>query len=132
MKWYLLALQKYAQFEGRSRRQEYWMFILFNFLFSIAASTLDYLLGFGEMGYGAISGLYALAMFIPGIAVLVRRLHDTGKSGWWFFIVFIPFIGFIWLIILLATEGTPGRNEYGRNPKEGSDFGDDSLDSHLL
>jgi uncharacterized membrane protein YhaH (DUF805 family) len=121
MKWYLKVLKQYADFNGRARRTEFWMFILFNMLFAFGAMVLDNLLGlkFNEqIPYGYIYLLYGLAVFIPGIAVAVRRLHDVGKSGWFYFIVFIPIIGAIWLIILFATDGTPGSNEYGINPKE--------------
>ncbi|MCE4563408.1 DUF805 domain-containing protein [Maribellus sp. CM-23] len=113
MNWYLKVLKQYADFNGRARRQEYWMFVLFNIIFSIAAGALDAALG----TWGAIGGLYGLAMFIPGLAVGVRRLHDIGKSGWMLLIAFIPAIGLIWLLVLLATESTSGSNPYGPNPK---------------
>jgi uncharacterized membrane protein YhaH (DUF805 family) len=71
-----------------------------------------------EIPYGFIYLIYGLATFIPGLAVMVRRLHDVDKSGWWFLISFIPIIGTIWIIVLLATDGTPGTNQYGVNPKE--------------
>ena len=120
MQWYLMVLKKYAVFSGRARRKEYWMFILFNVIFSFVAATLDYVLGtgFGEFGYGIIYLLYGLAIFIPGLAVSVRRLHDTGRSGWWLLINIIPIIGWIWLLILMVTDSTPGENKYGPNPKE--------------
>ena len=89
------------------------MFVLFNIIFSIAAGALDAALG----TWGAIGGLYGLAMLIPGLAVGVRRLHDTGKSGWMLLIAFIPVIGLIWLLVLLATDSTSGSNSYGPNPK---------------
>ncbi|MGN6646994.1 MAG: DUF805 domain-containing protein [Cytophaga sp.] len=122
MNWYLAVLKKYAVFSGRARRQEYWMFVLFNILFAIAAVILDNVLGLAspQLGYGPLYGLYALALFIPGLAAGVRRLHDTGKSGWFFFIVLIPLVGPIWLIIVLATEGQKGSNEYGPDPKDPS------------
>ncbi|KFF23516.1 DUF805 domain-containing protein [Chryseobacterium vrystaatense] len=121
MKWYLKVLKQYADFSGRARRTEYWMYILFNMIFAFIAALLDNLLGlkFNEqIPYGFIYLIYGLATFIPGLAVLVRRLHDVDKSGWWFFISLIPIVGAIWLIVILATEGTPGSNEYGVNPKE--------------
>lgn len=113
MNWYLKVLKQYADFNGRARRQEYWMFVLFNIAFGIAAAILDTILG----SWGAIGGLYGLAMIIPGVAVGVRRLHDIGKSGWMLLVALIPVIGVIWLIILLATDSTPGSNQYGANPK---------------
>jgi len=119
MEWYLMALKKYAQFNGRSRRKEYWMFVLFQMIFAIVAMLLDNVLGLANetVGYGPIYGVFALAMFIPGLAVGVRRLHDVNKSGWMLLISLIPLIGAIWLIVLLATEGTKGPNQYGPDPK---------------
>ena len=119
MKWFLMALKKYAEFNGRSRRKEYWMFVLFNMIFAIVAMSLDKLLGFADenIGYGPIYGVYVLAMFIPGLAVSIRRLHDIDKSGWYYLLVLIPIIGWIWLIVLFATEGTRGPNKYGPDPK---------------
>lgn len=121
MKWYLKVLRQYADFTGRARRTEFWMYALFNMIFAIGAAVLDNILGltFNEqIPYGFIYMLYGLAVFIPGLAVSVRRLHDVGKSGWFYFIALIPIIGAIWLLILFVTEGTPGSNEYGVNPKE--------------
>ncbi len=121
MKWYLKVLKQYADFTGRARRTEYWMFILFNMIFALVATILDNLLGLKftpKIPYGFIYLIYALVTFIPGLAVMVRRLHDVDKSGWWFLIGLIPIIGTIWIIVLLATDGTPGTNQYGVNPKE--------------
>ncbi|NML69720.1 DUF805 domain-containing protein [Chryseobacterium sp. RP-3-3] len=121
MKWYLKVLKQYADFTGRARRTEYWMYILFNMIFAIIAAVLDNLLGLKfnqEIPYGFIYLIYGLATFIPGLAVMVRRLHDVDKSGWWVFISLIPIVGTIWLLVLLATDGTPGANQYGVNPKE--------------
>jgi uncharacterized membrane protein YhaH (DUF805 family) len=120
MNWYITVIKKYAVFSGRARRKEYWMFFLFNLIFSIVAIVLDNLLGTAikDLGYGLISGLYFLAVLIPGLAVTVRRLHDVGKSGWWIFISLVPLIGSIWLLVLLATDSQPVENGYGSNPKE--------------
>ena len=119
MNWYLEAFKKYAVFEGRSRRKEYWFFALFNFIFAFVLAIIDIMTGTfsEEAGLGLLSGLYTLAVFIPAISVLVRRLHDTDRSGWWFWIVFIPLIGWIWLVILMILEGTSGQNQYGSDPK---------------
>ncbi len=119
MKWYLQVLKKYAVFSGRARRMEYWMFVLFYIIFGAVAVMLDNALGLtmGQYGYGPIYGIYVLAMLIPSLAVAVRRLHDTGRSGWWILIVFIPIIGVIWLLVLMVLEGDPGENKYGPNPK---------------
>ncbi len=126
MKWYLKVLkQHYADFSGRARRKEFWMFVLFNFIFLLITALLDITLIYVGIGFKMISPIYALAVFIPGLAVEVRRLHDIGKSGWWIFISLIPLIGSIWLLVLLATDSQPGDNEYGPNPKEGpEDFFD--------
>jgi uncharacterized membrane protein YhaH (DUF805 family) len=121
MNWYLAVMKKYVDFSGRARRKEYWMFVLFNMIFAFVAVLLDNLLGTANerTGYGIIYGLYALAVVLPSLAVLTRRLHDLGKSGWWFFIALIPLIGGIWLLVLLATDGQPDTNQYGPNPKQG-------------
>lgn len=120
MNWYLKVLKQYADFNGRARRKEYWMFVLFNMIFSIVAMILDNILGIaiGGIGYGLLYGLYVLAVLIPSIAVAVRRLHDIGKSGWMILISLIPLIGAIWLLVLLVTDSNSGENEYGPNPKE--------------
>lgn len=115
MHYYTDVLKKYASFQGRARRSEYWMFALFNVvialvLLGLAAatkSTVFYIL------YIA----YILAVILPSLGVLVRRLHDTGRSGGWFFISFVPFVGGLVLFIFTVLEGNPGPNEYGPNPK---------------
>ena len=119
MNWYLKVLKQYADFGGRARRKEYWMFVLFNVIFAIVAMGLDNLLGitFGEIPYGPIYAIYGLAVFIPGLAVVVRRLHDIGKSGWWILITLIPLIGGIWMLVLLVTDSESGTNKWGPNPK---------------
>jgi uncharacterized membrane protein YhaH (DUF805 family) len=129
MKWYFKVLNNYATFSGRARRSEFWFFILFNIIFSVVALILDNAIGttislqdntYGDipMPYGYIYLLYVLAVFIPGLAVIVRRLHDVGKSGWMYFIVLIPIIGAIWLLVLLFTDSQTGSNKWGQNPKE--------------
>ena len=122
MKWYLNVLNNYATFSGRARRSEYWFFALFNMIFLIVAMILDNILGttfdlgFG-ISYGYIYLIYTLAILIPGLAVVVRRLHDVGKSGWMYFIVLIPIVGIIWLLVLLCTDSQVGSNKWGENPK---------------
>lgn len=120
MNWYIKALKQYADFEGRARRTEYWMFILFYIIFAIVAMIIDGLLGFSmaEGGFSPIQALYSLAMIVPAIAVSVRSLHDVGKSGWMLLVGLIPFIGYIWLLVLYVTDSNPGTNQYGSNPKE--------------
>jgi uncharacterized membrane protein YhaH (DUF805 family) len=120
MNWYLKVLKEYANFEGRARRKEYWMFLLFNSIFFITAIIIDNILGitYGrDIFYGPFYTLYVLAVFIPGLAVSVRRLHDVGKSGWYYLIILIPLAGPIWFIVLVATDSNPGENEYGKSPK---------------
>lgn len=136
MNWYLQALKKYAEFAGRATRQEYWMFVLFNFVFASAASLLDGFIGltFGENygNYGLINSTYSLVLFIPGLAVTVRRLHDTTRSGWFMLIGLIPIIGWIKIIIVLASRGITGPNKYGHDPQEGnSDVFSSVLDSDI-
>ena len=117
---YLHCFQNYATFSGRARRMEYWSFALFNAIFALVAAVLDNVLGIAapEIGYGPIYGIYALAALLPGIAVFVRRLHDTGRSGWYFFLSFIPIIGGILLLVWLFSDSKPGTNKWGPNPKE--------------
>lgn len=120
MNWYLKVLKQYADFNGRARRKEYWMFVLFNLIFSVIAMILDNVFGIAMegIGYGPLYGIYLLAIILPSLAVAVRRLHDIGKSGWMILITLIPLIGGIWLLVLLATDSNPGDNQYGPNPKE--------------
>lgn len=124
MNWYLKVLRNYAVFNGRSRRKEYWMFLLFQLIFAAIAGIIDNILGttfkIGEQNlpYGYLYLIYSLAVFLPGLAVSVRRLHDVGKSGWFLLIALIPIIGAIWLLVLFITDSNPGENEYGSNPKE--------------
>jgi len=120
MKWYFKVLKQYADFGGRARRKEYWIFALFNIIFLIAAMILDNTFGIAieGFGYGPIYGLYVLALLTPGLAVTARRLHDVGKSGWMILITLIPLIGAIWLLFLMAADSKPGVNKYGQNPKE--------------
>ena len=120
MNWYLKVLKQYADFNGRARRKEYWMFTLFSIIFYIVAMILDNIVGtaIDGVGYGLFYILYALAILIPSLAVSVRRLHDVGKSGWMILISLIPLIGAIWLLVLMVTDSNPGENEYGPNPKD--------------
>lgn len=113
MNWYLGCWKKFAEFSGRARRTEYWMFVLFNFLASFAVGIVDGIVG----ANGALVGLYNLAVLIPSLAVGVRRLHDTGRSGWWMLISVIPVIGWIVLLVFLCQDSQPGDNGYGANPK---------------
>ena len=119
MNWYLEVLKKYAVFSGRARRKEYWYFSLFNIIFIILLTTIDYVVGTvnKEIGIGLLESIYALGVLIPGLAVSFRRLHDTDRSAWWLFISLIPLIGGIVLLVFLVQDSTPGANKYGPNPK---------------
>lgn len=113
--WYLNCIKHhYADFEGRARRTEYWMFTLVNVIFAVVLAMIG-----RAIGFEAISTLYSLALLVPGLGVGVRRLHDTGRSGWWWLIALIPVIGTIWIIVLFAIAGDRGSNQYGPDPKEG-------------
>ena len=120
MNWYLAVLKNYAGFSGRARRKEYWMFALFNIIFTLIAMALDSILGTtaGMLPYGVFYFIYVLAVLIPGLAVAVRRLHDVGKSGWMILIGLIPLIGQIWFLVLVLSDSKPGENRHGLNPKE--------------
>jgi len=117
--WYLEVLKKYAVFSGRARRKEYWYFTLVNFLISLALATMIYSDGinFHNLMYLVVDRIYFLAILIPSIAVTVRRLHDTGKSGWWILIGLVPIAGSIALLIFTVQDSQPGENQYGSNPK---------------
>jgi uncharacterized membrane protein YhaH (DUF805 family) len=112
--WYLAVLKNYAGFSGRARRTEYWMFFLINLIIVVVLDVIGMAIKVSTL----LGGIYGLAVLIPSLAVGVRRLHDTGRSGWWLLIGLIPVIGTIILIVFLATEGQPGDNQYGPNPKQ--------------
>lgn len=112
MEWYLKALRQYADFSGRARRKEYWMFTLVSVMISVVLAILDSVLTTGFLGL-----LYALAVLLPSLAVGARRLHDTGRSGWWQLIGIIPLVGAVVLIVFFAAEGERQPNAYGPDPK---------------
>lgn len=113
MQWYLQAFKNYAGFQGRSRRKEYWMFFLFNFIFTI---VLEILAAVSD-AFLILFLLYAVAIILPSLAVGTRRLHDIGKSGWWQLISLIPFVGGIILIVFFCQDSLEGDNKYGPSPK---------------
>lgn len=119
MNWYLEAWKNYVTFTGRARRKAYWMFVLFNIIALIVAGILDSILGFrgANSSFSPFSNLYSLAVFLPGLAVAIRRLHDTGRCGWWILLGFIPIIGWIVLLVFMVQDSQPGENQYGPNPK---------------
>jgi uncharacterized membrane protein YhaH (DUF805 family) len=120
MEWMLLPLKRYADFSGRSRRKEYWMFVLGMVIAVIALSIVERLVGLGGMVggvYGPLTVLFFLAIIVPGIAVQVRRFHDQDKSGWFVLLSFIPFVGGLIVLVFMCLEGTRGPNRFGEDPK---------------
>lgn len=117
MNWYLKVLKQYADFSGRARRKEYWMFVLFNLIFTIVLRFIDGAVGLQVAGAGILGLLYSLAILVPAIAVGVRRLHDIGKSGWLLLVALIPILGVLLLLFWMVKEGDKGSNAYGADPK---------------
>lgn len=121
MNYYAEVFNKYATFTGRARRKEYWTFLLVNLviilvvqIFIVSTKNTSHSVAIVlVLSYVA----YCLILILPSIAVIVRRLHDTGRSGWWYFISVVPIIGGVWLLVLMCLDSTPGENEYGPNPK---------------
>ena len=114
MNWYLEVLKKYAVFSGRAQRKEYWIFFLFNIIISFALSFIQERVGV------PVRYIYMLAVLLPGIALTVRRLHDTNRSGWRTLLIsLIPIVGVIFLIRFMVQDSDPGENQYGPNPKTG-------------
>ncbi|WP_328914028.1 MULTISPECIES: DUF805 domain-containing protein [unclassified Streptomyces] len=114
MQWYIDVLKKYAVFSGRARRKEYWMFFLFNIIavvvLAIVGAVADTMIPYF---------IYVVAVIVPSLAVTMRRLHDTGKSGWFILLGFIPLVGGIIVLVFVCTEGDRGQNKYGPDPKLG-------------
>jgi len=119
MDYYLKVLKNYAIFDGRARRKEYWLFVLFNVLVVIVLSIIDHLVGTydKETEAGLIGSIYSLAVIIPSIAVSIRRLHDTDKSGWWLLLHLIPLFGSLVLLIFFISDSQRETNRFGVNPK---------------
>ena len=111
MEYFIGALKKYADFSGRARRKEYWMYVLFYLIFYIALTVVD-----ASLGTFLLAVIFSLALFVPSISIAARRLHDTGRTGWWQLIALIPLIGAIVLIVFLVQDSHDD-NEYGPNPK---------------
>ncbi|RYV02669.1 DUF805 domain-containing protein [Shewanella sp. OPT22] len=111
MKHFIGGIKKYADFTGRARREEFWMYTLIYFVFNIVIGTYEYVSGSSWLGF-----VFAIFMFLPSIAMGARRLHDTGRTGWWQLIGIIPLIGLIVLIIFYCQDSHDD-NDYGPNPK---------------
>ena len=119
MRFFIEAYKQYAVFQGRVNRQRYWMFVLFYTIIAIALSVIGIL-----VSTGLLAGLFALASLLPAIAITARRLHDTGKSGWWQLISLIPLIGGIVLIYFLVKQGMHGENQFGLDPLDETGLND--------
>lgn len=121
----LMPLKKYADFNGRSQRSEYWWYVLFTSIVSAVLTVLDIFLGLavvsdpitGQVVVGALSTIFSLAIFVPSLAVAIRRLHDIGKSGWWWLIILIPLAGVIVFLVFMCSDSQVGDNKYGPDPK---------------
>ena len=134
MEWMILPYRRYAEFTGRSRRKEYWMFVLFQVLVSAAIGVVfgrpSYSMGGGMMAGammlgttgGMVQNLFTLVSFIPGLAVSVRRLHDQDRSGWLLLLVLVPLFGWFALLVFMCLEGTRGPNRFGPDPKNPTDL----------
>ncbi|SOD70449.1 uncharacterized membrane protein YhaH [Jatrophihabitans sp. GAS493] len=107
------VLTKYATFGGRARRSEYWFWTLAVILAYIVVVIVSAVIGTAILAF-----VFILAVVIPGIAVTVRRLHDTNRSGAWYFIAFVPIVGGIMLLVFTCQDSTPGPNQYGPSPKD--------------
>jgi uncharacterized membrane protein YhaH (DUF805 family) len=123
-KYYLdILTNKYSDFSGRARRKEYWYWTLNYIIVLLIAMVMDNLLGLNfellgqDLGYGWLYLIVGITHFLPGLSIVIRRLHDVGKSGWFYFIVLIPLIGIIWMLVLVCRDGVKEENKWGTNPK---------------
>ena len=122
MEWATLPLKRYAEFTGRSRRKEYWMYTLLAIGIYIVTSILDRIAGMNGMiagRYGPITALVALGLIVPSLAVSIRRLHDSDRSGWWLLLGLVPMVGEIIVLVFMVLKGTRGANRFGADPKAG-------------
>lgn len=120
MNWYFKALGKYTTFAGRARRKEYWIFGLINaaILFVLEMVMMSAIrAGHSPLISGTVLLIFALLILLPSISVMVRRLHDTDRSGWWYWIALVPVVGGIVLFVFTVLDSTPGNNQYGPSPK---------------
>jgi uncharacterized membrane protein YhaH (DUF805 family) len=121
MEWMLLPLKRYADFSGRSRRKEYWMFVLGVFIAAILLSIVEGATGMSGMiggAYGPLTAIFFLGILVPSIAVQVRRFHDQDKSGWFVLLALIPILGSLAIFIFMCLSGTHGPNRFGPDPKD--------------
>lgn len=135
MHWYLKTITKnYVNFEGRARRQEYWMFYLFHILIIIALGFLMSVFDDSMISviFACLLIVYILGTFLPSLGITVRRLHDTGKSGWYYLFSFIPYIGGLILLVFMVIDGDKGPNKYGADPKAPKDDEIDEIGKPLL
>ncbi|WP_368540763.1 DUF805 domain-containing protein [Enterobacter soli] len=117
MNWYFEVLRNYVVFAGRARRKEYWMFTLVSSIISIVFIFADLMLGLGEFAGGILFTIYSLLVMLPTVAVTFRRLHDTERSAWWLLLGLIPLVGSLVLLVFMCSDGTPGDNRFGPDPK---------------
>lgn len=116
MNWYVEVLKKYTDFNGRAGRAEFWMFTLISLIISLVLYVIDKRIMPGS-GIQVLYTLYSLAVLVPSLAVSVRRLHDTGRSGWWILINVIPILGQLVYLVFLLRDSQPAANQYGSNPR---------------
>jgi uncharacterized membrane protein YhaH (DUF805 family) len=121
IEWMTLPLKRYADFSGRSRRKEYWMFVLGVFIAAIVLGIVEGVAGLSGMVlgvYGPLTTLLLVGIIVPSIAVQVRRFHDQDKSGWFVLLALVPFIGGLAVLVFMCLEGTKGPNRFGADPKD--------------
>jgi uncharacterized membrane protein YhaH (DUF805 family) len=121
MDYMLMPLRRYAEFSGRSRRKEFWMFELGMLIAFVVLMTVEGMLGINTMVggvYGPLTTLLGLGLLVPSIAVAIRRLHDTDRSGWWLLLSFVPLVGALVLLFFYVSDGTSGPNRFGPDPKD--------------
>ena len=130
MNWFLIALRKFADFNGRARRKEFWFFYLFMALILIAANLIGNVLAGEEAGL-ILLAVAAVGLLLPYVAVAIRRLHDTNKSGWWMLLAFVP-IASLALLVFFVLPGTVGENRFGPDPKGLAEASEPSIEDHLV
>lgn len=119
--WMTMPLKRYTDFSGRSRRKEYWMFVLGVFIVAVVLGIIEGILGLSGMvagAYGPLTAIFLLGIIVPSIAVQVRRFHDQDKSGWFVLLALIPFLGGLIVLVFMCLEGTKGANRFGPDPKD--------------